>query len=64
MNGKKNRFRKLNNGLPQGSVLAPLLFNVWMADMPDTVSINFAYADDVAIAHQSKLKEFSEGAMN
>jgi hypothetical protein len=44
----------LNNGIPQGSVLAPILFNVYVHDMPDTVSKKFAYADDTCIVLQSK----------
>jgi len=27
-NGQRSRLRRLKNGLPQGSVLAPLLFNI------------------------------------
>lgn len=51
---------KIKNGLPQGSVLAPLLFNLYTSDMPDTTSKKFGYADDLAIAVQSK--SFEEGA--
>jgi hypothetical protein len=44
--------RRLNNGLPQGSVLAPILFNLYTSDLPDTVSRKFIYADDIAVATQ------------
>ncbi|KAE9532084.1 hypothetical protein AGLY_010286 [Aphis glycines] len=54
MNDKTSNFRTLNNGLAQGSVLAPLLFNVYIADLPLTHSIKFAYADDLAIVTQHK----------
>ncbi|KAJ2950833.1 hypothetical protein O0L34_g9105 [Tuta absoluta] len=46
--------KKLNNGLPQGSVLAPLLFNLYIHDLPDTISRKFGYADDLALVVQSK----------
>lgn len=42
--------RKLKNGLPQGSVLAPLLFSLYIADMPETRSKKFGYADDWVLA--------------
>jgi Reverse transcriptase (RNA-dependent DNA polymerase) len=51
---KESLFRQLHDGLPQGSVLAPLLFNVYTADIPVTVSRKFIYADDIALAVQDK----------
>lgn len=42
--------KKLNNGLAQGSVLAPLLFNLYISDIPDTNCRKFGYADDWALA--------------
>ena len=51
---KESSFRHLNDGLPQGSVLAPLLFNVYTADIPTTLSRKFIYADDIALAVQRK----------
>ena len=51
---KRSGFKQLKNCLPQGSVLAPLLFNVYTADLPPTESRKFAYADDLALAIQHK----------
>lgn len=54
LDGKESRWRKSNNGLPEGSVLAPLLFNLYGHDMPKTKCNRFQYADDTALACQDK----------
>ena len=50
---KQSRLRRLENGVPQGSVLAPLLFNIYTYDLPSMISRKFAYADDLALLHSS-----------
>ena len=50
---KPNRLRRLRNDVPQGSVLAPLLFNIYTYDVPFITSKKFDYADDLAILHTS-----------
>jgi len=50
-NDKRNKLRRLKNGVPQGSVLEPLFFNVYISGLPNTVSRKYAYADDLAIMH-------------
>ena len=50
-NGQRSRLRRLKNGVPQGSVLAPLLFNIYTYDLRKTISRKYAYAEDLAIMH-------------
>ena len=50
---KQSRLRRLKNGVPQGSVLALLLFNIYTYDLPSMISKKFAYADDLALLHSS-----------
>ena len=50
---KQSRLRRLKNGVLEGSVLAPLLFNIYAYDLPSTTSRNFAYADDLSLLHSS-----------
>ena len=50
---KQSRLCRLKNGIPQGSVLAPLLFNIYMYNLPSMISRKFAYVDDLALLHSS-----------
>lgn len=54
LGGTKSKIRKIKNGVPQGSVIAPSFFNVYISDMPNCESFNLGYADDWVLAHQSK----------
>jgi hypothetical protein len=40
-------WRNQVNDLPPGSVLAPSLFNLYMTDLPVTISDRIIYADDI-----------------
>lgn len=53
LQNKNSRWRIQKNGLAQGSVLAPLFFNVDRNDQPIHTEVQqFIYADDTAIATQ------------
>ena len=48
---KQSRLRRLKNGVPQGSVLAPLSFNIYTYDLPSMISRKFVYANDLILLH-------------
>ena len=62
-NDAQSRLRRLKNGVRQGSVLAPLLFNIYTHDLPVTVARKFVYAEDLAIMHSAEDCRTLEGTL-
>lgn len=56
--GSFSSHRLVNSGVPQGSVLSPSLFNIFVADMPQLNEVEVAqFADDTLILAESHLTE-------
>jgi retron-type reverse transcriptase len=50
MEGEISTPRTMQAGVPQGSVLAPLLYNLYINDIPRTLGVHFGlFADDTCI---------------
>ena len=59
-----SRLQRLKNGIPQGSILAPILYNSYNYDLLTSASQKNAYADNLAFMHSAGDWQAVEGALS
>ena len=63
INGEKSQWIPVTSGIPQGSVFGPLLFLIYINDLPENVnSTVYMYADDTKIYREIK-SEYDQGIL-
>ena len=65
LNGQNSDWRKINSGVPQGSVLGSLLFLIYINDLPDEImSICQIFAEDTSLFSKILNTRNSQNALN
>ena len=62
--GTYSRLQCLKNGVSQGSVLVPLLCNIYTYDPPTSILQKYAYEDDFAFMHSVRDWQAIEGVLS
>lgn len=51
LNGRESEVHPIRAGVPQGSCLGPLLWNIYINELLNLIPSTQAYADDITLTH-------------